>query len=201
MGSEELLIELFEFIIENNGRLNLDEASKRLRKPVEELAKTLDEALNKGLILKTDDHFKLTPLGEHLLNSHREEYLHKIVHNYIEGTVPDKVRDWNQHWLLRHGFSAEDLDVMRGDLRVIPTRIEEIVPLSILTEGERGRIVYIYGGRGLIRRLADMGLTPGVEVVVLRKALLNGPVEISVRGTNLALGYGVAKRVFIKRIS
>jgi Fe2+ transport system protein FeoA len=46
-----------------------------------------------------------------------------------------------------------------------------------------------------------MGLTPGVEVVVLRKALLNGPIEVIVRGTNLALGYGVAKRIFIKRLS
>ncbi|MBS7611738.1 ferrous iron transport protein A [Candidatus Bathyarchaeota archaeon] len=88
---------------------------------------------------------------------------------------------------------------MRSDLKAIPARIEELIPLNTLSEGERGKVVYIYGGRGLVRRLADMGLTPGVEIVVLRRAFLNGPVEITVRGTNLALGYGVAKRIFIKR--
>lgn len=200
MGFREVLVELLEFIIENNGRLNLDEASKKLNKTREELVKALDEALSKGLIWRIDEQFKLTALGECLLESHREEHLHRMVHSYVEETALDRVRNWNRHWRLRHGFNVEDLNAMRSDLKTIPARIEEITPLNALSEGERGKIVYIYGGRGLVRRLADMGLTPGVEVAVLRKAFLNGPVEITVRGTNLALGYGVAKRIFIKRV-
>ncbi len=201
MGFREVLVELLEFIIENNGRLNLDEASRKLNKPREELVKILDEALSKGLIRKIDERFKLTDLGERLLESHREEHIHRMVHNYVEETAPDRVRNWSAHWRFRHGFNVEDLSVMRSDLKAIQTRVEELTPLNTLSEGERGRIIYIYGGRGLVRRLTDMGLTPGVEVVVLRKAFLNGPVEISVRGANLALGYGVAKRIFIKRVS
>ncbi|MEM2849398.1 MAG: FeoA domain-containing protein [Candidatus Bathyarchaeia archaeon] len=199
MGFREVLVELLEFIIENNGRLNLDEASKKLNKTREELVKALDEALGKGLICRIDERFKLTASGERLLESHREDHLHRMVHSYVEETTLDRVRNWNRHWRLRHGFNVEDLNAMRSDLKAIPARIEEITPLNTLSEGERGKIVYIYGGRGLVRRLADMGLTPGVEVVVLRRAFLNGPVEITVRGTNLALGYGVAKRIFIKR--
>lgn len=197
----EVLVELMEFIVENNGRLNLDEASKKLNRPKEELVKALDEALSKGLIRRIDEQFKLTISGESLLELHREEHLHRMVHSYVEETSLDRVRNWDRHWRLRHGFNVEDLSAMRSDLKAIPARIEEISPLNTLSEGERGKIVYIYGGRGLVRRLADMGLTPGVEVVVLRRAFLNGPVEITVRGTNLALGYGVAKRIFIKRVS
>jgi|YelNatPaOPRAMG01_1025707.scaffolds.fasta_scaffold00628_3 ferrous iron transport protein A len=201
MEFEKTIIELLEFITANEGKLNLDEASKKLNTSKEELAKALNEALNRGLIHKFDERFKLTAQGESLLESHREEYLHRMVHNYVEETTVDKVQDWNRHWSLRHGFNLEDLNALRGDLKAIPARIEETMPLITLSEGERGKIVYVYGGRGLIRRLADMGLTPGVEIVVLRKALLNGPVEVSVRGTNLALGYGVARRVFVKRVS
>ncbi len=201
MDFEKTLVELLEFIVANEGRLNLDEASRKLNTSREELAKALDEALSRGLVCKIDERFKLTVLGERLLESHREEYLHRMVHSYVEGTAIDRVRDWSSHWRLKHGFDVEDLNALRSDLKAIPTRIEETIPLITLSEGERGKIVYVYGGRGLIRRLSDMGLTPGVEVVVLRKALLNGPIEVIVRGTNLALGYGVAKRIFIKRLS
>jgi len=200
MNFEKILIELLEFITSNEGKLNLDEASKKLNTSREELAKALNEALNRGLIHKIDERFKLTIQGERLLESHREEYLHRMVHNYVEETAVDRVHDWDHHWRLRHGFDLEDLNTLRGDLKAIPARIEETTPLITLSEGERGKIVYVYGGRGLIRRLADMGLTPGVEIAVLRKALLNGPVEVAVRGTNLALGYGVARRIFVKRV-
>jgi ferrous iron transport protein A len=43
-----------------------------------------------------------------------------------------------------------------------------------------------------------MGLTPGVEVKLLRKCSFRGPLEIEVRGVALALGYGVASKVFVR---
>jgi len=57
---------------------------------------------------------------------------------------------------------------------------------------------HAFGGCGIVRRLAEMGLTPGVEVKLLRKGPFRGPVEIEVRGVALALGYGVAAKVFVK---
>jgi len=76
--------------------------------------------------------------------------------------------------------------------------IEEIASLTSLCEGEKGVIVRAAGGFGLVRRLADMGLTPGTEVKLLRKCSFRGPVEIEARGAALALGYGVASRVFVR---
>jgi len=43
-----------------------------------------------------------------------------------------------------------------------------------------------------------MGLTPGVEVKLLRKGPFHGPLQIEVRGVALALGYGVASKVFVR---
>lgn len=77
---------------------------------------------------------------------------------------------------------------------------EGSIALTALAEGEKGVIVKAQGGFGLVRRLAEMGLTPGVEVKLLRKCSFGGPVEIEVRGVALALGHGVAAKVLVKPI-
>lgn len=74
----------------------------------------------------------------------------------------------------------------------------EVVSLICLCEGEKGVIVHAAGGYGLVRRLAEMGLTPGVEVKLLRKCPFRGPLQIEVRGVSLALGQGIASKVFVK---
>jgi len=70
--------------------------------------------------------------------------------------------------------------------------------LTDLAEGEKGVIIKAFGGLGLARRLAEMGLTPGVEVKLLRKSPFGGPVEIEVRGVALALGCRVASKVLVR---
>jgi len=47
------------------------------------------------------------------------------------------------------------------------------------------------------KRLADLGLTPGTEFQVLRKIHSYGPIEIEVRGSNIALGRGIALKIQI----
>jgi len=81
-----------------------------------------------------------------------------------------------------------------------PRNIPDVISLTSLREGEIGVLAYSIGGLGLVRRLAEMGLTPGVKVEILRKGPLHGPLEIQVRGVSLALGRGVASRVFVKRL-
>jgi ferrous iron transport protein A len=77
-------------------------------------------------------------------------------------------------------------------------KADGLIPLSCLCEGQIGEIVQLCGGCGMIQRLAEMGLTPGVKIKVMRKCAFSGPVEVEVRGTNLALGRGVAARILVK---
>jgi Fe2+ transport system protein FeoA len=79
-----------------------------------------------------------------------------------------------------------------------PQGNEEAVSLTNLGEGERATVTHTFGGSEIVRRLAEMGLTPGVEVRVLRKCPFRGPLEIEVRGVELALGYGVSSKVFVR---
>jgi len=48
-----------------------------------------------------------------------------------------------------------------------------------------------------IKRITDLGLTPGTKVTVVKSAPFNGPLEICVRGSRLAIGRGMASRIIV----
>ena len=59
--------------------------------------------------------------------------------------------------------------------------------LSQFNIGETGQITNV-GGEGKIRRrLFDMGITPGADVYLRKKAPLGDPIEITIRGYELTL--------------
>jgi Fe2+ transport system protein FeoA len=49
-----------------------------------------------------------------------------------------------------------------------------------------------------VKRLTDLGLTPGTNITVVKSAPFNGPLEILVRGSRLAVGRGMASRVLVE---
>jgi len=81
-----------------------------------------------------------------------------------------------------------------------------LLPLTALRDGESGIIKSVEESRargrrrgwGFQRRLMDMGLTPGTGITVVKSAPLRGPVEVLVRGSRLALGRGMAERIFVE---
>ncbi|MEM3403157.1 MAG: FeoA family protein [Nitrososphaeria archaeon] len=76
------------------------------------------------------------------------------------------------------------------------------VPLSTLRDGESGVVSSImprHGkGWGFEKRLMDLGITPGTRITVVKSAPFHGPVEVLVRGSRLALGRGMADRIFVE---
>ena len=84
-------------------------------------------------------------------------------------------------------------------------------PLTMLKAGETAVIVSItpnpggkgwgHGeGHGFVRRLMDMGLTPGTQVEISKSAPFHGPIEVIVRGSRLALGRGMAEKILVEKI-
>ena len=59
--------------------------------------------------------------------------------------------------------------------------------LSELSVGETGVVKTVSGEGKIRRRLFDMGVTPGAEVVLRKKAPLGDPLEITIRGYELTL--------------
>jgi len=72
--------------------------------------------------------------------------------------------------------------------------------LSAMLPGERGVVLDLAGGRGLLGRMASLGFTPGAEVTVVQN-FGHGPLIAQVRGARIALGRGEAGRVRVRRRS
>ncbi|MBO3769196.1 MAG: ferrous iron transport protein A [Candidatus Brockarchaeota archaeon] len=76
------------------------------------------------------------------------------------------------------------------------------VPLTNLKDGESGIVVSVKSGYGrawgLKKRLMDMGITPGTKITVVKTAPFHGPLEVIVRGYRLAIGRGMAEKIFVK---
>ena len=59
--------------------------------------------------------------------------------------------------------------------------------LSEFVVGESGKILSVDGEKRIRRRLFDMGVTPGTEILLRKKAPLGDPIEIAIRGYELTL--------------
>ena len=70
--------------------------------------------------------------------------------------------------------------------------------LSQLKIGEHGTVVAVTGEGAIRRRLFDMGITPGAEVYLRKKAPLGDPIEIAIRGYELTLRKAEAAHVEIR---
>ncbi len=59
--------------------------------------------------------------------------------------------------------------------------------LSQLPVGQSGIIQSMPTGRTGLTRLRELGLTPGARVTMVRRSPLGEPIEITVRGSHLAM--------------
>ena len=59
--------------------------------------------------------------------------------------------------------------------------------LREVTKGDRVTVVKVHGEGPVRRRIMDMGVTKGAEVLIRKVAPFGDPVEINVRGYELSL--------------
>ena len=67
-----------------------------------------------------------------------------------------------------------------------------------LQKGETGLIKRVEGEGKFRHRLLDMGVTPGAEVFLRKKAPLGDPIEVTIRGYELTLRKAEANLVFVE---
>lgn len=76
--------------------------------------------------------------------------------------------------------------------------MKRLIPLVELGEGQEGIITDVHGGHGLRRNLEGLGVAPGRKVKMISKHFRAGPVVISVVGTQVAMGYGMARKILVQ---
>lgn len=155
----------------------------------------LERFLADKLRMKKDEVHAQACEMEHALSDEAEEALCRFLNH------PDRCPDDSQAIPacdLPFSTCEECIHLHEKNLEEAGKR--EQVPMSInrLKNGERGKISFIRGGHKALQRLSDMGLTPGTEITVVKSAPFQGPLEILVRGSRLALGRGMTEIIFVE---
>ena len=94
---------------------------------------------------------------------------------------------------------AQCLDDVRtprntGANQNVSTTLKELKP------GERARIEKLSGSGAVARRIADMGVTKGSVVEVVRVAPLGDPVDVKIKGYHLSLRKAEAAGIAVSRL-
>ena len=64
--------------------------------------------------------------------------------------------------------------------------------------GKSAKVVKLTGEGAIKRRIMDMGITKGTELIVRKVAPLGDPIEITVRGYELSLRKADAERIEVE---
>jgi len=121
---------------------------------------------------------------------------HRVLERFLGTLGLSRNRIHDEACKLEH-YVSDELEGIILDRMEPPRHGKGILSLIDLKNGEEGRIFSMEGGRGVVRRLEDMGLTPGTKIKVKRSAPFSGPIEIMVRDSCLVIGRGMAMKIFV----
>lgn len=71
--------------------------------------------------------------------------------------------------------------------------------LSNLKPGERCTVTNVKGEGAIRRRLFDMGITPGANIILRKLAPFGDPIELTVRGYQLSIRKAEAEAIVVEK--
>jgi len=74
----------------------------------------------------------------------------------------------------------------------------ELMDLVQMRKGQTGVLDSVEGGKGMTWKMDALGIRPGSSVKKISSALGRGPVVLRVSGTDVALGFGMAKKIRVR---
>ncbi len=73
-----------------------------------------------------------------------------------------------------------------------------IISAADMAPGQVGIVVDLAGGHGMVRRMQAMGIHPGVPITKLTTQPFRGPVSLQAGATQVAVGFGLARRIMVE---
>ena len=73
-----------------------------------------------------------------------------------------------------------------------------IVSLVEMRPGESGTVADLRGGQGFLNRIQGMGMRIGKKVKKVGSGLFMGPQTVLIDNYQIAIGYGMASKIFIE---
>lgn len=71
------------------------------------------------------------------------------------------------------------------------------IDLTQLQPGETGIVEEMQGGHGFIKKLQSMGVRQGKRIVKVSSHFWRGPQTIEVDNIQIAIGFGMAKKIMV----
>ncbi|TRO52985.1 metal-dependent transcriptional regulator [Candidatus Bathyarchaeota archaeon] len=173
----------------------LTEKGTKEAKKVARKHRLLERFLSDVLHIKGDQVHTQACEMEHALSDEAEESLCRFLKH------PDKCPDDGKiipACTLPFKTCEECIQLHNKGLEEVGKRKQNLLSICEVKSGSTVKVSFIRGGHRVLQRLLDMGLTPGTTIKVERCAPFNGPIEICVRGSKLALGRGIADNVFVE---
>ena len=131
---------------------------------------------------------------EHSLSDEAEESLCRLLNH------PDRCPDDGKAIPpcdLQIRSCEECMQLHSQGLEEVGKHTQNLTSIGDLKEGQQGKIFFIRGEHKILQRLLDMGLTPGTKINIIKVAPMDGPIELLVRSSRLALGKDIASNVFL----
>jgi DtxR family transcriptional regulator, Mn-dependent transcriptional regulator len=170
--------------------LGFEEAQKMTRKH-----RLLERFLHDVLHIGNDKVHSEACAMEHGLSDETERALCQNLQ--APDTCPDDNQEIPPCDLAFH--NCDECSQWKGDnLNEIGPRKSRVISVASLKEKQEAKVAFIRGDHKSLKRLQDMGLTPGTRIQINRIAPMKGPLEISLRGCKLALGNEVACNIFVE---
>ena len=72
------------------------------------------------------------------------------------------------------------------------------VDLTQMQPGETGIVKDIQGGQGFVRKLQSMGVRPQKKITKVSSHFWRGPQTVEVDNIQIAVGFGMAKRILVE---
>ncbi len=74
-----------------------------------------------------------------------------------------------------------------------------MIPLSMVKQGEKVKIMGVRAGKGLSMRLANMGFYPGTVIEVISNRM--GPLIVARGGVRFGIGHGMALKIMVQPLN
>lgn len=70
--------------------------------------------------------------------------------------------------------------------------------LNQLKQGEEAKVSKVLGGRGFNNKLNAIGLRSGKNIIKINNSFMGGPVTVKIDNSKVAIGSGMADRIFVE---
>lgn len=209
--NEEEYLEAMYGLIEEGERLSTKNISERLGISMASTSEMMKKLSKKGYL--DYERYKKIELTDKGFKTAKElKRKHRLIETFLS-TILNRKEVHTEACEMEHAISRESTDALCKYLgRPIECPDGKAIPgcedkdctecltstLDRLEIGQKARIIDFFCGKKAKMRLNELGLVPDSRIEVTNK-ISNGPVKIKVKGSEIAIGKGLAKKILVMR--